>query len=235
MEKISKIFYINLSRRKDRNEHFLNSCKNVGIPLEKIERYEALDGLTYEPSVHEKLMFKNCDYINKSYYNNIVCNQLGHYNLLKEIIDKNYKFTIICQDDVYFRNDFIEQLNKLMENIPSNAEIINIGLHSYANGKNFIPWDLTKSFKQDYKIIGKYLLNNNLCLMKNKSSKYVCSLAYIITLEGAINLVKYFNTNGFMRATDGNFNDYCIKKNIFYCSLPVLTTGNNNLGSDIFQ
>ena len=234
MVKISNIFFINLSRRKDRNEHFLNSCKTVGIPEEKIEKYNALDGKTYIPTYKEELMFTNCDYKNRWFYNNIVCNQLGHYNLLKKIIKRGYEYTIICQDDVYFRNDFIEQINKLMDNIPLDSEIINIGLHSYANGKFFEPWDLSKSFKEDYDIIGKKKINNCLCKLKKTSSKYVCSLAYIVTLQGAINLIEYFNTIGFIRATDGNYNDYCIEKNIFYCSLPILCTGNPDLGSDIF-
>ena len=234
MDKISKVFYINLSRRKDRNDHFLNCCKNVGIIDEKIERYNALDGKTYKPTFKEELMFKNCDYKNRWFYNNILCNQLGHYNLLQEVIKRGYAYSIICQDDVYFRNDFIEQINKLMDNIPPDAEIINIGLHLYANGNKFIPWDLTKSPEEDYVIIGKQKTNNYLCKIKKESSKYVCSLAYIITLQGAINLTEYFDTKGFTRATDGNYNDYCNEKNIFYCSLPILCTGNGELGSDIF-
>jgi GR25 family glycosyltransferase involved in LPS biosynthesis len=232
MNKISKIFYINLSRRIDRNEHFLNTCKNVGIPEEKIERYEALDGKTYKPSSSEELMFVNCDYKKRWFYNNIVCNQLGHYNLLKEIVKRGYEYTIICQDDAYFRNDFIEHINKLMDNIPPNAEIVNIGLHSYANGSHFIPWDLSKSPEEDYRIIANNKINQFVCSLKKTVNP--CSLAYIITLQGAINLIEYFNSKGFSRATDWNYNDYCIKKNIFYCSLPVLCTGNANLGSDIF-
>jgi GR25 family glycosyltransferase involved in LPS biosynthesis len=234
MNKISKIFYINLSRRTDRNEHFLNSCKKVGISNKQIERYEALDGQIYKPTSEEKLMFTNCDYKNKWFYYNILCNQLGHYNLLKEIVLRGYKYTIICQDDVYFRNDFIEQLKEIMNNIPPDAEIINIGFHAYANGKKFIPWDLSKSPDEDYNLLAKNKTNEYICKLKNESAKYVCSLAYIVTLQGAINLVKYFDTNGFARATDGNFNDYCIGKDIFYGSIPVLCTGNADLGSDIF-
>ena len=234
MDKISKIFYINLSRRTDRNEHFLNSCKNVGVPDDKIERYNALDGKTYKPTPKENLMFAKCDYKNKWFYNNIVCNQLGHYNLLQEVVKRGYTYTLICQDDVYFRNDFIEHIDILVDLIPSDAEIVNIGLHSYANGKNFIPWDLSKFPEEDFNIIGKQKTNNYLCKLKNEYSRCVCSLAYIITLQGAINLIEYFNIKGFARATDGNYNDYCIEKNIFYCSLPVLCTCNAELGSDIF-
>lgn len=232
MEKINKIFYINLSRRIDRKEHFLNSCYSVGIPTEKIERYEALDGKNYIPTESEKKMFNKCDYKFCSFYNNILCNQLGHYNLLKKIISRGYQYTLICQDDVYFRNDFFERIEKLMHNIPENAEIINIGLHSYNNGKNFEAWDFKKTPDEDFKIIGEEQINEFVCRLKNKTNP--CSLAYIVTLQGAINLIKYFDSKGFLRATDWNYNVYCIEKNIFYCSIPVLCTGNPILGSDIY-
>lgn len=234
MNNINKIFYINLSRRPDRNEHFIKAYKSVGIPDDLIERVEALDGKTYKPSEEESKMFSKCDYKYKDFYNNIVCNQLGHYYLLKEIIKREYKYTIICQDDVYFRSDFVQQINNLMSNIPEDSEIINIGLHSYANGKHFKAWDLNNMATKDYKLIGEKKINENICLLKKETSRIVCSLAYIVTLQGAKNLVEYFNLNGFLRATDGNYNDYCIEKKIFYGSIPVLCTGNPNLGSDIF-
>ena len=47
-------------------------------------------------------------------------------------------------------------------------------------------------------------------------------------------MTKYFEENGFKYATDYNFNNYLIKKNIFYSSSTILVTGNPRLGSDIF-
>jgi hypothetical protein len=47
-------------------------------------------------------------------------------------------------------------------------------------------------------------------------------------------MCRYFETTGFERATDGNFNDYLEKRELFYGSTPVLVTGNSDLQSDIF-
>ena len=232
MDKIDKIFYINLTRRPDRKDHFLKSCNNVKIPFDKLERFEGLDGKTYIPTQIETNMFSNCDFANRLFYNNIVCNQLGHLNLLKEIINRKYNYALICQDDVYFKNDFIKIINNLLNNIPSNSEIINLGFHSYANGKNFIQWDLTNTPEKDFNLIGKNKINDFVCELNDIVNP--CSLAYIVTFQGAVNLVNYFNKNGFKRATDRNYNDYCIEKKIFYASIPVLCTGNPDLGSDIF-
>ena len=63
-----------------------------------------MDGKIYIPTKEEIKMFLNCDYKYRNFYNKILCNQLGHYYLLKEIISREYKYAIICQDDVYFKN-----------------------------------------------------------------------------------------------------------------------------------
>jgi GR25 family glycosyltransferase involved in LPS biosynthesis len=232
MNKINKIFYINLLRRSDRKDHFIKSCNNVKIPTDKVERFNALDGKKYKPSKEELEMFLKCDYLNRWFCNNIICNQLAHYYLLKEIVNQNYNYSIICQDDVYFRDDFILQIEKLMENIPLDAEIINIGFHSYCVGKDFKSWNLLNDLEKDFTLLGNKKINGNICELKKNINP--CSLAYIVTLQGAKNLIDYFDSNGFARATDWNFNDYCINKNIFYGSIPVLCTGNPELGSDIF-
>ena len=233
MDKIDKVFYINLKRRNDRNEHFIETClKDAQIPIDKIERFEALDGKTYTPLEAEMKMFSTCDYLHQSFYNNIICNQLGHYYILKEIIKNKYNYTMVCQDDVYFRNDFQSYFTGLMDNIPADAEMITIGLHAYGCYNIFVPWDLSSSPNNDCINIGETRINEYICKLKKDVNP--CSLAYIVTLQGAINLVEYFDNNGFKRATDWNFNDYLRMKNIFYGSTTVLCTGNPNLGSDIF-
>lgn len=231
MDKISKIFYLNLDRREDRKEFFLENCKRINIPDDKIERFQGLDGLTYKLKQEEKNLFKYCDYKNRYFYNKIACNQLGHYNIIKEIKERNYEYAIICQDDTVFRDDFIECLNNIMNNIPDDTEILNIGFHKFACFNKFIAWDFND--KNEYEIFGKEIINDNIQILKDNANP--CSLAYIVTQKGAINLIKYFNSYGFKRATDYNFNDYCCKKNIFYGSIPILCTGNPDLGSDIFN
>ena len=233
MEKISKVFYINLARRPDRNSHFIQSClQDAQIPYDKIERFDALDGKTYKPTEEEKEMFSKCDFLEKPFYNNILCNQLGHYYILKEIIKNKYNYSLVCQDDVYFRKDFQTYITSLIDNFPENAEIVNIGLHSYAFYDHFVDWNLSSSQNDDFMKLGETKVNEYVCKLKKNVNP--CSLAYIVTLQGAINLIEYFDNNGFKRATDWNFNDYLSNKDIFYGSLPILCTGNSKLDSDIF-
>ena len=231
MEKINKIYYINLDRRKDRNEHFLNQCKIENINLDQVKRFKALDGLSYTFSDTEKNMFTKADYLGKSFEKKIMGNQLSHYYILKEMVENRYDYIIILQDDVLLKQNFIKHIDTLMSNIPSDAEIINIGFHKFAAYDKFIPWDITSI--NDFNELGKTKINDSVCILKDTINP--CSLGYIVTLKGALNLLVFFNKYGFFRATDWNYNDYLRMKNIFYGTNTVLCTGNPNLGSDIFS
>ena len=230
MDKLGKIYYINLDRRADRREHFEIQCKIEGIPIDKIQRFEAIDGLTYEFTTEEIKLFLRCDYLHQPFAKKIMGNQLSHYSILKEMIANNYKYIIILQDDIVFKPGFNQRIEKVLDSIPDDAEIVNIGLHKYALYANFVPWDLSSETDRD--AVSKQVINNEICLLHDSINP--CSLAYIVTLKGAQNLVNYFDANGFSRATDHNFNDYLRNRNIFYGSTTVLCTGNPNLGSDIF-
>jgi GR25 family glycosyltransferase involved in LPS biosynthesis len=230
MEKISMMYYINLDRRPNRNEHFFNQCIYANIPFSKIKRYQAIDGSTYQFTEEQKAMFKKVDYKNHSYEKNIMGNQLSHYNILLEMIEKEYEYILICQDDVIFRKDFNKELNIVMADVPVDAEIINIGFHKFAAYNQFIPWDLNQ--RTEDAVMTKKVINKGICILTETTNP--CSLAYIVTLKGAKNMVQHFNKIGFLRATDWNYNDYLRNKNIFYGSRIVLCTGDNTLGSDIF-
>lgn len=230
MDKIDKIYYINLDRRQDRNLHFLNQCKKHNIPMEKVIRYSAIDGLTYMFTKKEINMFSNVDYKGEPFERKIMGNQLSHYYILKEMVEKKYDYIMIFQDDVIFKEGFVNYIDTLVSNIPKNSEIINFGLHKYAKLERFIPWDFSSN--DDYLQISKIRINNDICILNDNINP--CSLSYIVTLQGAISLLDYFNNNGFHRAADWNFNDYLREKNIFYGSCTVLCTGNTELGTDIF-
>ena len=63
LENFNKIYYINLEHRNDRNTHFLKECSKQGIPLEKIQRFNAINGLTHLFTETEKKLFENVDYL----------------------------------------------------------------------------------------------------------------------------------------------------------------------------
>ena len=227
MNKIDKIYYINLDTRPDRYEHFLKQCSQHNIPYNKVKRYAGLNGNIYNFSLDDYEMFRKVDYNGQDYMKKIMGNQLSHFNILKEMVENDYEYIIILQDDVIFRNNVTSYLNKLMNNIPDDAEIINIGFHEFASFSHFVPWN----FNKENNMIKKKI-NDQVCILNDTVNP--CSLGYLVTYQGAINLINYFEETGFLRATDMNYNVYLNNKNIFYGSSNVLCTGNPNLGSDIF-
>lgn len=64
------------------------------------------------------------------------------------------------------------------------------------------------------------------------SSVNPCSLAYLVTLQGAKRLKEYAQTRGVHRALDAWMNEYL--RNKFYVSSEIIATSNPEFGSDIF-
>jgi len=234
MEKLDMIYFINLNRREDRKNHFLNQCIKENIPLNKVCRIEAIDGLQYKFHINELNMFSNANFLKNPdiIIKKLIGNQLSHYYLLKEIIKKNQKLAIIFQDDAVLIPNFMDYINNIIKNLPSETEIINIGLHKECDLDTFESWDFAIN-GNDFDKIGSQKINEYICKMKHEINP--CSLAYIVTLEGAKNIVNHFEKYGFRKATDYNFNDYLLIKDIFYSSNTILVTGNPHLGSDVFS
>ena len=83
-EFFDKAYYINLDRRPDRNELFINEMKKVGLDG-FVERVSA------EDSINELDPMKKHHYCAASYY-----------KLFKEIYEKGYEKVIIFEDDAAF-------------------------------------------------------------------------------------------------------------------------------------
>jgi len=225
---VSRFYYINLDKRPVRNEHFLKECEREEVPKELIQRFTAIEGDTHIFNEYETKLFEKGDFNKHWFGNRIKGNQLSHHYIMKDIIKNKYPFSVVFQDDAILIPGFMKYINETIENLPKDSEMVNIGFHKFASGSKFVRWD----FNEDFKVLSKKRLNKHVCILNDTVNP--CSLAYILTLKGAQNMVDYFEKTGFLRATDGNFNDYCQKKNIFYGSIPVLVTGNSDLPSDIF-
>lgn len=233
MEKLNNIFVINLQRSPERMEHFIQQSNEHNLPANKIIRCEAIDGLNHTFTEKELSMFSRANFletIDKNVVKKMMGNQLSHYYLLQHIIQQQYEYTIIMQDDVKFKNGIVSYIDKILENVPENAEIINIGLHKEALFSHVIEWDFNN--KNDDEIICASHYNEYIGLWKKDLNP--CSLAYIVTLKGAINLVKHFQEYGFRQTTDMNYNHYLNFFNIFYGSSTVLATTDTTIRSDIF-
>ena len=228
---IDMIYYINLDKRNDRNEHVINQFKMAAIPEIKIRRYSAIDGDTYSFSNTELELFKKADFMHTPSAKKMMGNQLSHFSIFKDMLKNNYDKVLILQDDVVLRENFIEHLNNVSKSLPSDCEIVNIGIHEYCYYNVFKQYDLTAS--DDYKRTEKDKINEYISIWKNNI--HPCSLSYMITKQGALNMISHFENNGFPHGTDISFDTYLQRKNIFYGSRTVLCTGDPSFGTDIFN
>lgn len=233
MKPLDRIFYINLDRRPERNYHFIQQCAKHNLPEHTIRRFSAIDASKHSFSTVELAMFSRADYINKQFARRIMANQLSHYYILKQIIREKIGVSIIFQDDVQLKDGFVKYISNILSDLPSDVEILNFSMHEYAAYNKFVPWNLQSTLEYDLSLISSTKINNYICKMRPICNP--CSLGYIITLQGAINLCNYFETVGFLRATDHSYNDYLIQRNIFYASNAVLATSNVLFQSDVFQ
>jgi GR25 family glycosyltransferase involved in LPS biosynthesis len=229
-----KIYYINLEHRTDRNTHFLKECSKQGIPLEKIQRFNAINGLTHLFTETEKKLFENVDYLQMQTKHQIMGNQLSHFYIYLEMIKNNYETIIICQDDIIFKEHFIMHINNILNNLPLNAEIVHFGFNKYAARDVVLPWDFNSKTDDDL-CFSK--VNNYICKLKpvfqplyNTNN----STGYILTKNGAKNYINHILKNGFKYATDCDINKYLIFNDIYYGSITALATTLPEFGSDVF-
>lgn len=230
---IDMIYYINLDKRKNRRDHLEEQFNLARISLDKVTRFSAIDGETYEFSSEEKILFLSAKIqweIDPKIAHKIMGNQLSHYYIWKDMLLKKYKKILIIQDDVIFCPNFISHFNLVSKSIPDNAEIINIGFHEKAFNSYFKTFTFTSD--NDVEFLQEQKVNENVCKLKKKLNP--CSLAYILTDLGARSISSHFTFHGFLGACDCNLNKYLISKDIFYGSRKVLCSGNANLPSDIF-
>ena len=117
LNNISKAFFINLERRKDRLDHI-----NKNLPF-YAERFDAIDANNIELNEEIEKLFKKS--LNKLTKAEIAC-CLSHYKLWKQLtIDKEADNYLILEDDVVFKKGFTNFWNQVFsKNIPKNYNVI---------------------------------------------------------------------------------------------------------------
>lgn len=232
---IDKFFYINLTSRTDRNAHFVDQMRKHNIPENKFERFDAVNGAEYIFPKAEFNLFRNANYLNMATRPQIMGNQMSHFKLFQLMIERNYKFIIICQDDITFKDKFVDYIDELTGNLPDDAEIVHFGFHKYAVRDIFLPWDLSSDRRDE---VSYENVNDVVCKLRPTVSElYNChnTTGYILTLNGAKNYVSHVSKNGFEYGTDVEISKYLIQKGIFYGSRTVLATTVPTFGSDVFS
>lgn len=221
------LFFINLERRPDRKDAVMQQLTHQGYPKEAVFRYNAKDAKTYEIDQEEYQFFKNSDFINGQPHivKAIMCNFLSHYDLWNITVNHNLPYLLIAQDDIIFDKDIESSLKTLMSSLPSDAEVIWLALPEIVRREALVNHQYQpKTYSEDV----------TPTVVRVHPGVNPCSLFYIITQNGARNLIKQAHQVGVHRATDHFINDYLMSKGIHYASKQLLASTSDVFDSDIF-
>jgi GR25 family glycosyltransferase involved in LPS biosynthesis len=131
------IYVLNLKESIDRKEHIQNEFKRVGIT-----KYDFFEATPYYSDEVKDLMnsrlvkkFPNCFRCNKkrcNCENNYltpyqIANWCSFINMFKDIIKNDYKFVLICEDDIVFTSQHKRIINKLLS--PQAFKFYNININ----------------------------------------------------------------------------------------------------------
>ena len=113
MDKISKIYIINLKKRTDRWKDCLIQLKKYNI--ENYERFEAIrpDLKKIDPIQYSKNNLK----MDEKYIIGALGCKLSHIEIIKNAKKNSYKQILILEDDFLLCENFIEKYNKMYSDI----------------------------------------------------------------------------------------------------------------------
>jgi GR25 family glycosyltransferase involved in LPS biosynthesis len=137
----TKIIYINLDRRLDRNQNVINELKKINLYDDNVIRMSGVDWKTID--------FANLsrDIITETGISNALNNNaplyvtmtkggigvtLAHRNAYLKVLELEDEYVLILEDDIHFVPNFKEILDEYLKSIPS-FDILFIGFHQMAD------------------------------------------------------------------------------------------------------
>ena len=179
---------VNLERRKDRKEN-MKKIFNDNLII-NYEFYNAIDGLTLELNLDIYNLFKDNDFGSRKSF--IGC-ALSHYNIWKELLNSDYNYYIVFEDDIRLTTNFRIKLNKILSEINSNLDkydYLLLGYTQYTINRNLYK-NIYENDKEDISIC---ILNKNLYIGG--------TFSYIITKSGANKILDYIKHNSIKHGID---------------------------------
>lgn len=214
-DKIKKIYIIHYEKLTDRkkylDEYFeKNNIKNIEYrslyPREKLTEEIKNNFYKLKPNIY----YNNTNEINPVH----ICITIEHVETYKEIVNQDGnddEWYLILEDDAIFYDNFIEKINYYLDNIPSDAEYLDIndymGFDIYLDGKYKNETSLWQS-TNDTRTTGSYLVNKKLCKKLLKTM-----VPFTTTIDFELNLqIRYHDIKIYWSRTPliqhGSFHSY---------------------------
>jgi GR25 family glycosyltransferase involved in LPS biosynthesis len=162
------IYFINLERRKDRLEYFLDHTNGIGI--KNINRVEAIDGSTIEQKIDGLSDVE------------IACSS-SHIIALKQFLMSKFNFAMICEDDVDLSNSQKINFNfhELLKKITKDFDCIQTSL--VLRKEDVIPFKISKR--------SMFYFSTASYIVSRRYAEYLVNKYY----KNAVNLSVFENTS----------------------------------------
>lgn len=212
MDKIDQIYCINLRKRRDRLANFLDKFPNKY--MNKLKIVGAIDAQTHVLSEEEKVKLRNADWNINTGRGQWGCS-FSHEMVWRNIVETNQSYAIVLEDDAVFNRkedftDFLKMFNLL------DLRICFLGPANHPENTLKSPHDFSD------------LITPGICKLKSNLG----SMSYMISLDGAKDMLKILDKHGHYRALDYIINTYLKEQNKWYCLSPPCFSV-DDLGSDI--
>ena len=218
-----KTFVVNLDRRNDRWESFMKNADS-SIKFLNYERFSAVDGKGIKNSCQLQQIFENNDY---SMRRGMIGCLLSHVKLYTDLINSDYEYFVILEDDIEFTPNFEDKYNNVLSQLSDKSwDFLFLGHHIKDKNKQ-----IDELNKDKTPIITK----------RNAYWSFLNSLGgtggYIIKKQGAIKLLDFINKSGSTNGIDTLIQKSANELDIYYTNPHLIFTdcyrGNNNLDTDI--
>ncbi len=144
----SKIIYINLDRRPDRNENVISQLNKINYNG-NLERFNAIDArkldINLMPSnLFTKKAIETANNPNMKVYTFMTKGAIGctlsHKLVFEKILYGEHDYVLILEDDITFVDNFNDKLNNLLKNMPS-YDMLFLGYHNKNDLKKYEHYD----------------------------------------------------------------------------------------------
>jgi GR25 family glycosyltransferase involved in LPS biosynthesis len=205
INKIDKIYVINLKKNCDRLKVFMKRAKKANI---QVERFDAIYG---------KDLPENHPYIHKYFVKNHNLNPgqigcaLSHIKIWEDAIKNNYKNIIVFEDDAVIPKDFWNKFNKSYNELPANYDMLLLGCCTCT---------------------GNTL--NKINLIKANSNGNWCSTGYSMNINYCKKLIERIKKNKINQGIDNYIRKNYHTDNV-YIPLPPFILQDKTMESDIIM
>jgi GR25 family glycosyltransferase involved in LPS biosynthesis len=178
-------YVINLKRRPDRLRNFFTKNQKELFPLSV---FEGVDGKTLQPSHKVQKAFSTGDY---NYRRGIVGCAMSHMKIWKEFLTKaNQTFCLVLEDDAELCPEFKDKVLYLINKHSANFDIMFLHYNPYPQYNKKELYTNTPPVAE--------LWPKERSMRENMGS----GAGYILTRQGALNLLRHVQKNGVYNAID---------------------------------